>query len=443
MLAVKTACGTANFGATQTILVYTSGGPYAAIGQTSYVGGTWNAHLNPTATYPLVIRAATPWYRGSSGIAPVVNCGGSSDAFLAQWSSYISISGLEITNCATALNSWDASEAYITLTGSYVHDMASSGYYAINPAATNSHWTVKDNYFYNVPRGINVMANSDVEFNEINTTTAGNAIQDGSATAGSTIANNIAYLCNVSNGSGVWSYYPNAVSGNVVYLCKYGTQTGATSSPGTTFYGNIDVDNGYNCHCEAGGADCFFVRTHSLCYYATAGAEEWLSTKTTGNVAGAVLADNIAWTNSSAQGADLNLRPSTTASVLYLGTNAYYETGQAFSALSTVLNSGQPYTSLSSWQAATSMDAGSFEANPRLVGDPNLLVNATGQVFPNAVSIEARLAMIRRNYMPTNLALKGKGCAWNGTTCVPDHSDIGPVPVTVYDAPGITGGGVY
>ena len=101
------------------------------------------------------------------------------------------------------------------------------------------------------------------------------------------------------------------------------------------------------------------------------------------------------------------------------------------------------YATLSAYQAA-GWDTHSFSANPRIIGDPDLLATSS-QVFPECPTIECRLAKIRRNYMPTNLALKGKGCAWNSSamTCTPDHSDIGPVPITVYNAPGITGGGVY
>ena len=103
--------------------------------------------------------------------------------------------------------------------------------------------------------------------------------------------------------------------------------------------------------------------------------------------------------------------------------------------------------SLAAWQSDSGLDAHSVSVNPRFVAitdPPALALGSIGRfTCTGCTTVAQKLRALHRAYMPTNLLLKGKGCAWNGSACVPDHSDIGPVPVTVYDAPGITGGGVY
>ena len=60
--------------------------------------------------------------------------------------------------------------------------------------------------------------------------------------------------------------------------------------------------------------------------------------------------------------------------------------------------------------------------------------DSAAAAFNPAYSIDAYLRYIRRGLMPTNLAIKGRSH---------DGTDPGAVTMTIYNAPGITGGGVY
>ena len=444
LAAVKTDCpySSGNFTAAKTISIYN--GTYTESGLNTTNNPSWNNILLPTATYPLTFSAA-------AGNSPIIDCGGGANDFIADYSPYVTFDHLEIKNCRRAVftsQEFTGSPCgYATISNNYIHDMTSTGYYAIGNAGVThcSRLKIHDNYLVNVVKGIVAGPYDDVEYNEVNTSTSADLISDDSlgGASAATIANNIAYYGANASTAGVLSIYATPITGNVTYHNRYGTETLAVSSPGPTFSGNIDVDNLYNCHDESAGGQAYFVRTHSFCYYATSGSELWVNPNNSGFIAGVVLENNLSWSNAAAQSFDYNVRVVSDASFLYEGNNAYNETGQTFRGLDMAKNSGYQYTSLATWQAGTGMDTTSLEANPRLVGDPNLLVAATGQVFTSCANIECRLGKIRRNYMPTNLALKGKGCAWNGSSCVADHSDIGAVPITIYDAPGITGGGAY
>jgi hypothetical protein len=135
--------------------------------------------------------------------------------------------------------------------------------------------------------------------------------------------------------------------------------------------------------------------------------------------------DSISWTDGTVNSADRNINP---ASVAAFGGgvdyNDYWRTGSPLTQVGYV--GGVAYTSLETWRAGTGLDTHTQAVDPLLVGSPDLLATSA-QVCPACSSIEDRLAFIRVNYTPTNLALKGAGS---------DGKDIGPIPITIFNAPG-------
>jgi hypothetical protein len=421
LAAVKAACSSDPFSGTQTISVYATGGPYSA------PGDTW--HLAPTASYPLLITAA-------AGESPVFNCGGSTANLLDLVSSYTTFTGFEITACGSIYG--DAPETNVTVSYNYIHDIATQGFGAIQPNAAETNWWVHHNRIVNAPIGVVVSGNALIEYNEVGPTTGYSATQIscGSEGISCTIRNNIVYGAGSQSGSAIWNYYAAAVSGNVSYYNRYGFVVETTTSGDTVTASNniVAYPSNFGCHCEGGAGACWMNVDHALCLKDSGGYPMALASTAASSLS---FTSSISWADSTISASSRNVFVNALSSI-YSDYNVFVKTGTPGTAMS-----GGPvlYAALSDWQA-TGHDAHTVQADPRFVGSVGLL-NTSAQVFPECPTIECRLANIRHNYTPTNLALKGTGCAWNGTTCVPDHSDIGPVPVTVYDAPGITGGGVY
>jgi hypothetical protein len=432
--ALGTDQGTTTFTATQTIWV--SPGTYTAIG---LIGNS--PALAPTSTYPLIISSDTGAQAYPGGPQPVVDCGGTSSIVAATfYSPYVTVRGLEITDCKNFFE-WGSTGGRNNETISYNYLHANATSIAIEnskPGIGTGTW-IHHNIITNVGSAIVGQPGYTIEFNEISATTAGGAI---GSNGPSTVRNNILYNLNITNGSGIQGGNSDVDSGNVVYDARYCIQSGATTSPGPTFLRNICVANMWTCHYEAGTNPVFGLMQHSLCYRSTnagaptnSGQVQRISTTSPATTA-AFQINNIAWPNKAVTQSDLALYSGIMANSM-TDYNVWWVTGTIGSE---GMASGSPnYASLAAFQA-TGWDTHSTMTNPRLLGNPDLLAT-TGQVFPECPNIECRLAKIRRNYMPTNLALKGKGCAtWTGS-CTRDHSDIGPVPITLYDAPGGVGPG--
>jgi hypothetical protein len=428
ILAVKAACGSSDpFSGAQTISVYATGGPYTALGD------TWR--LLPTASYPLLITAAP-------GESPVINCGGSTANVFDLVSSYTTFTGFEITACGSIYS--DADEGNVTISYNYIHDIATGGFGAINPNAHETNWWVHHNRIVNAPIGIVVGGNALIEYNEVGATTAASsAVQISCGTLGTpcTIRNNIAYGTGPTApiGQAIWQFSAATVTGNVSYYANTGLDVGGSSDM-VTWSNNIAAfaGSGYTCLCEIGSAGaCNININHTLCLK---GEGTYLGPVTLESNAASSqsFTSSISWADSTLNAYSRNLNLEFVRSI-YSDYNVFNKTGSLATAYAS--DGVTYYNSLSDWQA-TGNDAHTVQTDPRFLGDVNLL-NTPARLFPECLTIECRLAKIRHNYTPTNLALKGTGCAWNGTACAPDHSDIGPVPVTVYDAPGITGGGVY
>ena len=430
--AVKAACGyEVYFGGTQTISVYAAGGPYSAIPGDTYT-------LYSTATYPLIITAAP-------GESPVFNCGGSTAPLIELDSNYATFNGFEITACGGIYSG--APVTNVTISNNYIHDTVGS-YWAINPNGSQTNWWVHHNRIVNVAGGgIGVQGNALIEYNEVGPTTAGalTQITCGNAGVSCTIRNNIAYGIGPTSNIMVnfLQYYAATVSGNVSYYNGVGFDASTTGSSSNlaTFSHNIAAYSAhYVTNCEGGGGACWTNTDHAL-ILKDEGSSGLSSVEydSVSSVASTLsLTSSILWGDSTIS-PNTHLISVAALNSLYSDYNVFNKTGSFNTAQDT---SGPTYyATLAAWQA-TGRDTHTVQTDPRFVGSISLLRTAS-QVFPECPTIECRLAKIRHNYTPTNLALKGTGCAWNGTTCVPDHSDIGPVPVTVYDAPGITGGGVY
>ncbi len=426
--------GATPFTATQNIFV-SSGGTYPAMGSL----GT----LVPTSTYHLNIVADTIQqpFAGSVG-QPKISCGSLSTDNATVYPTYTTISGFEITNCGKAFSFANGSGTHIEISYNYIHDLttAYAAIYAnITSYATSSR--VHHNYFYNVVRGLYVLATAlEVDHNEFNVTTGGNMI---SSSGTWKIHDNIGYHAYVTLGSFILAGGADLDTGNVGYDNRYCTQGGA-GTVGAVISNNVCVANMWTCHYEAGASAAQGVTQHSFCYRGTvpggatggqvmrmsgSGASGWTSAEI----------NNICWPNQVVSSGDGGLYSLATTTGSMSDYNVYWLTGTPGAhAIANV--AGASYNTLALAQAGSGMETHSISANPRIVGDPDLLAT-TSQVYTECPTIECRLSKIRRNYMPTNLALKGKGCAsWSGS-CTPDHSDIGPVPITLYDAPGGVGPG--
>jgi hypothetical protein len=425
LAAISAACGYHSpFGAAQTISVYAAGGPYSA------PGTTWP--LLPTVANPLLITAAP-------GESPVINCGGSTAYVLQIEGPYHTFTGFEVTACGGIYSDYNVGGA-TTISYNYIHDMAgSSG--AINPNGPQTNWWVHHNRIVNVPTGINVGGNALIEYNEVGPTTGSSATQIacGSEGVSCTERNNYVYGAGAQPGSAIWNYSAASVYGNVSQSNRYGNVVETTSSGDTvTASHNIMAyPSNFGCHCEGGSGACWESVDHALCI--------GVSTSAGGIpvVLGSTAASSLSFTSSiSWADSTPNLAPVYNVDANVGTIYSDYNVFNKVSGLNTAISTGPVlYATLANWQA-TGNDTHTVQVDPRFVGSVGLL-NTSARVFLECPTIECRLGKIRHNYTPTNLALKGAGCAWNGTTCVPDHSDIGPVPVTVYDAPGMTGGGVY
>jgi len=440
--ALNTDQGTVPFTATQTIRVYP--GTYTAIG---YTYKTYGVYLVPTATYSWIITGVSP----SQSITgkPLISCGGATtDAISIYRSPYVTVEGFEVTNCRSAVTFGSAGTAdHATVAYNYIHGI--TGFAIQGQASATNAWVHHNTVGADVAYGIYPSVNTHwlIEYNEVKGSTAGNLINSGGATSpgsGMTVRNNILYGGVISVASGVQSGNYDAISDNVSYDNRYGIQSQISSSPGPTLSNNIVVANLWTCHYECGTSNCFGLMQHNFCYRSTNGTSggQVMRINTSGTGSQAYEINNISWPNKAVGQYDRNIFSSIQPAGSMSDYNLWWVTGTVHSeGVAEVANTN--YATLSAYQAA-GWDTHSFSANPRIIGDPDLLATSS-QVFPECPTIECRLAKIRRNYMPTNLALKGKGCAWNSSamTCTPDHSDIGPVPITVYNAPGITGGGVY
>ena len=422
LAAVASACGYQTpFAGTQTISVYATGGPYSA------PGNTWPSL--PTASYRLVITAAT-------GESPVVNCGGSTSHFLDFAGPHMTFTGFEVTACGGLWTDNNPATG-VTIYQNYLHDMVGTSAAIFDGGGPTVNWWIHHNRITNAPLGITVQGNALIEYNEVGATTGTSATQIscGSAGVSCTIRNNIVYGAGSQSGSAIWNYTAATVSGNVSYYNRYGNVVeAATSGDTVTASHNIMAyPSNYGCHCEGGTGACWENVDHALCLKDLGGKPVSL-----GSTAPSLsFTSSISWSDSTLSGNSRNASVGSLNSI-YSDYNVFVKTGTPGTALS---DGPVLYATLADWQAA-GKDTHTVQTDPRFVGDVGLL-NTSAQVFPECPTIDCRLAKIRHNYTPTNLALKGTGCAWNGTACVPDHSDIGPVPVTVYSAPGITGGGVY
>ena len=434
--------GTATFGATQTIRVYP--GSYTSAGLVGYI--TSSRFLAPTATYPLIIRSASGAQAAPGGTQPIINCGDTTSTD-AGWfySPYVTVQGFEITNCKAAFV-WGSAgpRDHETIAYNYIHGTGTATAIADNAAGTGTGTWIHHNIITNVGSGIaSTYAAWIIEFNEISNTTAGGGI----GSAGScTIRNNIIYNVYITNGSGVQGGNDDVITGNVSYDNRYGIQSQIKTAPGPTFQQNIVVGNMWTCHYEGGTSPVFGLMQHNFCYRSTnvgVPADYGQAQRITGGTGSAAFEiNNIAWPNKTAAATDRALDTSSGLTASMSDYNVWWVTGTVGHEGLAMVNVTD-YATLAAFQV-TGWDTHSINVNPQLLGNPDLLA-VTTQVFPECPTIECRLAKIRRNYMPTNLALKGKGCTWSASamTCTPDHSDIGPVPITVYNAPGITGGGVY
>ena len=97
-------------------------------------------------------------------------------------------------------------------------------------------------------------------------------------------------------------------------------------------------------------------------------------------------------------------------------------------------------STIAAWQSDSGFDAHSVSVDPRFMSitDP---VSMSRFTCTGCTTVAHKLATLKRAYTPTNIALKGRGCAWNGSTCVLDRSDIGAVQMTVWDTFGGFGSG--
>ncbi len=429
--ALVTDQGATPFTATQNIFV-SSGGTYPAMGSL----GT----LVPTATYRLNIVADTVVqpFGGAAG-QPKIDCGGSSIDNATIYTGFTTISGFDIGNCGKAFQ-WGTGgdRSHDEISYNYIHDLPTAYaalYYNSATYVTNNR--IHHNYFVNVVRGLYVLASAvTVEFNEFNTTTGGNMV----TSSGSwTVRNNIGYHAYVTLGSFILAGAGDLDTGNVGYANRYCTQGGA-GTVGTVISNNICVANIWTCHYEAGAGAAAGVTQHSFCYRGTVpgGATGGQVMRMSGSPASGWTSaeiNNICWPNQTVSSGDGGLYSLATTTGAMSDYNVYWLTGTPGAhAIANV--AGISYKTLAAAKAS-GMETHSINVNPRIVGDPDLLAT-TSQVYPECPTIECRLGKIRRNYMPTSLALKGTGCAtWTGS-CTPDHSDIGPVPITLYDAPGAT-----
>jgi hypothetical protein len=409
--------GATAYTATQTIRVWA--GTYPAVENTHL------SSMNPTATYKLIVEAAP-------GSTPLIDGGAAAECF-APAVSYTVLTGFEITNCGSVRLYKDHPE----ISYSYFHD--TTGYAALFSTSATNGLKAHHNTFFRNLRGISLAAGTDCEIylNEVGTTTAGNGIT-GCSTGGNGIRDNITYNGNIVNASGIQPQSGDLIEGNISYNNRYGMQTLATTV-NPILRRNIQVANMYNGHCEGGAGDCPEILEHNFSYAAgwpgaTGGAEMWVATRSDASPLTHIYS-NISWANGSYFAADRNVRMITTAAIAGLDRNVYWKTGNPKTAVAGNLNNGQPYNTLAEWQAGSGLDTHTIEADPRIMGDPDLLVT-NAQVFPDAPSIEERKRRIDINYMSTNLALKGRGCSWNGSVCVEDGSDPGPHAITTFPTPG-------
>ena len=428
LAAMVTTCGyTVPFGATQTVSVYAAGGPYGAV-----AGETWP--LAPTATNQLIITAAP-------GENPVFNCGGSTANLLNISTPYTAFKGFEATGCGRIFSG--DPHPNVEVSYNYIHDSSAMGSAAIFNNAASTGWWVHHNRIVNVPLGILVKGNALIEYNEVGATTGLTAeqINGGSTGVSCTIRNNIVYGAGSQSGSGVWADgAPAVISGNVIYY-NYDGFVVANSGPSdlaTASNNIVAYPSNHGCHCEGGLGGCWENVDHDLCLKDFGGYPVDLAS-TNFSPPTISFTSSISWADTALSAVSRNMMVTSTPNTVYSDYNIFMKTGTPYTAVST--GGTVTYAALADWQA-TGRDTHTVQVDPRFVGSVGLL-NTADRLFPECPTIECRLAKIRHNYTPTNLALKGTGCAWNGTTCVPDHSDIGPVPVTVYDAPGITGGGAY
>ena len=423
LTALGTDQGTTTFSATQTIWV--SPGTYTAIG---FIGNS--PALAPTATYRLIITSDTGAQAYPGGPQPVIDCGSTATTNATFYSPYVTVTGFEMTDCKYFFT-WGSSgtRSNNTISYNYLHGNGTNSCIYNSNGSGASAW-IHHNIITNVGSGLSLQLPATVEFNEVSATTNGGAGLGGN--------NNIAYNGYVTTGTAITSG-----TGNVAYASRYGLQSQITTGPGPTFLNNIVVGNMWTCHFECGSAACFGLMQHNFCYRSTNAASPSNSGSATERIsvyAGSAEFEihNIVWPTKTGTQPDRAITTGPSAGTSMADYNNWWVTGST-GVEGMGYYGSTAYATLALFQA-TGWDTHSISVNPRLLGNPDLLAT-TGQVFPECPNIECRLAKIRRNYMPTNLALKGKGCAtWTGS-CIKDHSDIGPVPITLYDAPGGVGPG--
>ena len=434
--------GATAFSATQTIYISPGTYTYSGLVQVGFI--STGKFLAPSATYPLVITSASGAQAVPGGTQPIISCTTTSVEPLYLYASYMTVQGIEFTHCKDAITFGSTGpRSNETIAYNYIHATGSNASIVSSASGIGAGTWVHHNILASVGAGISwIGAAWTVEFNEIGITTNGNGIASGGL---SIIRNNIIYGTYITTGSGIQGGNNDTITGNVGYDDRYCIQSQITAAPGPTFTNNICVANMWTCHYEGGASSVYGLMQHNFCYRSTNAGVPADSGQVqrigAGPGSAAFEINNISWPSQAVSVNDKNIYAGSMAASMS-DYNDWWLTGTPGRVIAGFDSAN--YTSLSAFQAGTGWDTHSFSANPRILGDPDLLV-ATTQVFPECPNIECRLAKIRRNYMPTNLALKGKGCTWNASamTCTPDHSDIGPVPITVYNAPGITGGGVY
>src|ERR1700690_1047907 len=204
--AVKSACGTSNFGATQTILI--DPGTYvesAILGVTS---------LKPTATARLVIKRSGTTTQGySSGYWPIISISGGGSNCIAS-AANTDWKELEFTGCQDAIAAPGTSTG-ITFSRIYIHDVTGNAgvYMPTTPGAVFDHIRI-----HKVPRGMSLYSDTIVSSVEIDATTQINSttLANGASITGAIVYNG------GSGVTGIFSSLNGTISNCVVYETGYG-----------------------------------------------------------------------------------------------------------------------------------------------------------------------------------------------------------------------------
>lgn len=398
----------------------------------------------PTASFHIIFTANAgliPAGGCTAGGCPVIDCGGgaTSVALAANSPGYLEVHNWELRNCGQAVTG--AAMAGIVVQQTYIHDLtATSNLYSI---VTGSGGTFDHVWITNAKGGIS--GNGAFTYIKCYGMTGVSCISPPSG-ATSTYSNVLcangtntnATSCILAVAGDVAGTTP--LTGNIGYASKYGMQSMVNTGISPIFAYDLSINNVFNCHGEGGAAALEMNRAHELCYFAGTGAE--IRQNATSGTATSQACGELSITNGTNNGLDANVFQSdpgmfANAAIDY---NNYWNVGTSVN-VSKIGSPSTQYATLALWQAALNggaspgPDLHSQFADPRFVGNISML-NTTSDVCNNGESIESCINRIRKNFIPTNLALKGKGASSNGTVCVADGSDPGPIPITVFASPG-------